>query len=219
MVFAKHIKAKLFLKINNKTFYDRLIKRKWYGYDQVPMNKDPIYYQTSEPLIFKSGKYMLVETKEKFPAILIEYGVLSLSVICGYKLISNIFKFKIIGSVVWTGLFFFAFKTFREMMNNRYFFIKNVYLLEDLKTLEVETMFDTFRINIQNVRRITEDEMQYYVGLVGDSKFVPLVLFNQTFAMSRNAIILNNDIFNAVTNGKYIKASEDKKVNDNYIDI
>jgi hypothetical protein len=219
MVFAKQIKAKQFIKFNNKNFYDRFFKRTWYGYDQVPVNKEPNYYQTSEPLVFKNGKYMLVETKEKFPAKLFEYAACSFSVICGYKLISNIIKFKIIGSVVWTGLFFLSFKTFREMLNNRYYFIKNIYLLEDLKTLEIETMFDTFRINIQNVRRITEDEMQYYVGLVGDSKFVPLVLFNQTFAMSRNAIILNADLFNAVTNGNYIKASEDKKVNDNYIDI
>jgi hypothetical protein len=219
MVFFKHLKVKHLIKFQNKSFYDKFFKRQWYGYDQVPINKEPTYYQPSEPLIFKNGKYLLLDTKEKFPAKVVEYALLGSSIFCGYKLVSNIIRFKIIGSIIWTGLFLFLFKSFKDVMNNRYFFIKNVYLLEDLKTLEIVTMFDTFKINIMNVRRITEDELQYYAGLVGDSKFIPLVLFNQTFALSRNANIINPDLFKAVTNGKYIKISEDKKVDDNYIDI
>lgn len=218
--FTKHLSiGKHFFKFQNKTFYDNFFKRKWNGYDKAQIHKDPIYYQSPEPIIFKNGKFLLLETTEEVPTKSLEYILLASTIFTGYKLLSKIIQYKILGTIIWGGIFSLLLKGFRDLFNNRYFFIKDIYLLEDCKTLEIVTLFDTFRINIINVRRITENEIHLHASLVGEHSFIPIMFYNQTFAMRRCANITNNKIFSAVTNGQYIKLSEDKKIDDNYIDI
>ena len=216
----KNTIRKQFIRISNKNFYEKFMKRKWSHYDQYPTHKEIKYYEVKDPLIFKNGKYLILETTHKLPSNLMEYGLFTTSVISTYKLISNIIRFKIIGSLIWGAILAMSYKGFNYSVTNRFYFIKEIYLLEDCQTLEVVTLLDKFNVNVANVRKITEDELQYYVNLVGDSEFIPLIINNQTFAISRKSLVSNNDIFKAITHGYYIKVTDDRKVtNDNYIDI
>jgi hypothetical protein len=217
------IRKNLVFKFTNKHFLEKFIKRNKIFVQYKKIDPEMIqYYEPEEPIIFKENKYLLIQSNfNSTMNNIVQYcGLLPATVISAYKLIKSIMGYRIFSSLIWGGIFLLSTRLIVGFTQNKYFMIEKMNLKEDGKSIEIITMADKFIADISDIRKITPDEALDIAVLLGGNDFVPIVIKDEVFIVSRNASVFNQALFVAISNGNYIKLTNEKKVGkDDTIDI
>jgi hypothetical protein len=191
-----------------KNFFENFFKKNKFYIKQHSFNpEDIIYYEPPDPLLFKEKRFNVLESPDdtKITNIL-QYGILYPSFfISGYKLITTVIQFKILGSLLWGFVFVYVCRLMRGFTQNKYFMINKLYLLEDGKSVQIFTGANKFIIDISAIRKVTPEEAMYYKTLIGGNDYLPIVVKDDIYILSRNCKIHDKDLFNAISSGNYIK--------------
>jgi hypothetical protein len=215
---------KQLLKPSYKTFFDKLFKKEknFYVKPHKVNPEDIKFYEPAEPLLFKEKAYLILDSpKDIKTANIIQYGLLYPGFfISGYKLITTVLKFKILGSIIWGVIFAYICRFIKGFNQNRYYMITKINLLEDGKSIQIHTFANKFTIDISSLRKVTHEEALYYTQLIGGTDYIPIVIKDDIYIVSKNCKIYDRALFNAITSGNYVKITEEKKVDkEDTIDI
>jgi hypothetical protein len=220
--FTNTIKAKQPSLISKKTFFEKIFTKQKLAVEiRKAVNEQKEFYEPPEALVFKNNRFSIIETDDTKTIELVQYCILyPIVLVSGYKLLSNILRVKIIGSAIWGAIFYYSYRSTHSFVQNKFFLIKRINLLEDGKTVEVATYADNFKADIADFRKVTNEEAMYYATIIGGVDYIPIVIRDAIYILKRKCKINDNEVFNAVCNGKYIKLTQEKKVDkENIIDI
>jgi hypothetical protein len=219
----KFISSQKVLKFPQKNFFEKFYKKEKFYVQPKNINIDDMsYHEPSQPILFQNNKYNILTSQENTKiANVIQYGLIyPITLLSGYKLITSIFKFKIIGSLMWGAIFVYISRLSRGFGQNKYFMIKRIDLLDDGRTIEVFTYANKFKADIASIRKVTAEEAMYYAGLIGGTDYIPIIIRDEIFIIARSSEINDQEVFSAITGGSYIKLTKDKTVDkEDIIDI
>jgi hypothetical protein len=220
---ANNLSTKLIKQSHKTFFFESYIKRNKLYVQHKKVSPELVeYFEPTEPVVFKDKKYIVLESPDTDKmSNFIQYGaLLPLSMLSGYKLITSIINFKILGSICWGVIFTGITRLMLGFIQNKHFMIKVINLLEDGKMVEIETFAQKFNVDISDIRKVTPEEALYYSNVIGGNDFFPIVVKDEIFILSKGSLINDKTLFSAISNGNYIKLTQEKTVGkDDTIDI
>jgi hypothetical protein len=174
-------------------------------------------YQLEETLPFVQGKYLLsnsitteVNTFKSFH----KFIILPINIFIGYKLVKSLILLRPIKSIFWTILFLAACKVNFGVRNNLHHFIDKVYLLEDGQRSEITFHITNKSLVTENIkiRKANQKELMFIMNLAPQifDKFVPIIIDNKIYFLSKENEISNKPVFSAVMSGNTILMKKDK---------
>lgn len=185
--------------------------------------KEEEYFHPMEPIVFKDDKYLVVESLamkkgiKYFEMVLIPSFLFSL-----YKTVTSAIFFRPIKTILWAGATYVTGRYCVGVQNNKNTMITNIYLLKDGKTAVIQTIAKAFTVDITKIRRVTIEEGLYFAHLAtwAHAEYVPLVIDNHFYIMNKGATIYDQDVLNAISNGKYVAMQKGTVIHrDDSIDI
>jgi hypothetical protein len=206
-----------------KPFLEKFVKKNKLYVQYKKIDPEMVsYYEPEEPIIFKNQKFLLLESNiGDFFNNIVQYCALYPATLgSGYKFLTCLLNFKILGTLIWGGLFTAIAKLTLGFSQNKFFMVQQIYLLEDGKTVEIITQADKFKADIADMRKVTPEEALSYAYLLGGNDFIPFVIKDEILVMSRDSTIIDKPLFSAISSGNYIKLTGDKTFGkDDTIDI
>ena len=165
------------------------------------------YSDTFKPeheLVFERRVYRLIKTKNSF--LYLKLLVFPVKMYFAYKSLRSIVFFRPMRTIFWAACLG---ATFYLEENNKK---KENYVLEDINLLEngkeVNIKYNSFyeTVPINQIRRLTEEESKYYDSLVPFTgrDYLPLVIRNKFYVISKRSDILDPEVLAAVSQGKSI---------------
>ena len=203
-----------FLKMNQKNFFE--FKKQSTPFDQdysEKKEKVEVWYETNEPLVFTGGKTPIVQATKSDKNLarrLRNYIVFPTMLFSGYKLATSVLVFKFWGCFLWGGLFFLTTRLYRGLTINKYYFVYNINLLEDGRSIEIFGEGAPHIADITDIRRLTPEETVFVLEMMPDARvaYIPIVVKEKFYLVFKNSKIYNAEIFKAICSGKYIKMRE-----------
>lgn len=209
----------LFKNYKSKTIHDEIvIKNKGEKYEEE-------WYEPSEPLFFVNKKLNLVKISSdshKSVERLQNFLLLPLTIFSGYKLVTNLIHLRPFRTLFWGLIFTVSFRSYRGISVNKNLIIHEINLLEDGTKCEIISNRETKIVDIQSIRQLNAEEIQYYLQMIGGSTngFVPIIIGENFYLMFKDSYVPNKELLLAVKAGKYIKIKEDNIVDkEDVIDI
>jgi hypothetical protein len=195
--------------LNNFNKTDKIIDKN--------VNRVEEVYQLEETLPFVEGKYLLsssvtteVNTFRSFHL----YVITPINVFFGYKLVKSLIMLRPVRSIFWGILFLGTCKVNYGIKNNLHHFIDKVYLLEDGHRSEITFHISSESLVTENIkiRKANQKEVMFIMTLAPHifDKFVPIIIENKIYFISKENDISNKPVFSAVMNGNTISMRKDK---------
>lgn len=172
--------------------------------------KDYEYYTPKESLVFKNKKLTIVKANKELDRAARLYGAgMSLSgVIIAYKIGMNMYFFSPLYVVLWACPALILSRFVRVYRDNRTIIIRSINLLDDGKTLELETLGGITIVKIGNIRKPKPEELVNLINFSSSGfvqNYAPLIVNDhQTYLIPKNLDESRKDILHAVISKQYI---------------
>ena len=183
------------------------------------------WYETDYPLVFENGKYpiLVANNSDRYLASRLKnYIILPVMILTGYKCVKSIVLFRPVRSILWGAGFLMALRVFRGINHNKYYFVYQVNLLEDGKSIELMGESGPKVADIADIRKLTTEESIYLSQVFPDAYvvYIPVVVDDNFYLIFKNSKVNDPDLLKATFQNKYIKVKQDNIINkDEAIDI
>lgn len=187
--------------------------------------KNEEYFEVDDNLQFINGKFLLSKSNlqdlKGFKKLQV-FVLTPINLYLGYKLLTSVIFFRPLRAVLW-GVAFLGFTRLNYGFHiNLLHFVDTIYLLEGGTKTEFVLVSGNNRIITENIniRKPNQKEIMFIMTLSPSifEKFVPLLINNNVYFLSKDIEITNKPLFAAVMNGNYIRTKKEKN-DDNVIDI
>ena len=225
---TKYYKLKLLYKLNLHKFStnNNDLKNKQNVFtDNVHNNKDYLHISQFD----KDMKYTLLESNFYNKSIIDKFKFFvfyPISGLFGYKLFYKIYSLKIFGTLFYGCLFIFMNRLIANLNSKSSNFITKINLFSDGRRCEIITANkkSKFIVDISCIRKIQDNEKKAFEHILGKNlmNFIPIVINNSVYLLSKKSVIANNAVFKNTIESKYIEIRHGYNNNDDsdnlYID-